>query len=94
MSCCGNKRSNAGSMGRETAASAVVVHPYAVAAPAETTTLRGPEFEYLGGSVLTVTGQGTGMQYRFVGHGARASVDPRDRASLARVPQLREGKPR
>lgn len=27
---------------------------------------------------------------RFVGHGARVGVDPRDRASLARVPQLRE----
>ena len=51
---------------------------------------RGLEFEYLGGSVLTVTGQGTGLQYRFTGHGARASVDPRDRASLSRVPHLRE----
>lgn len=89
MSCCGKTRSNAGSIGRATAASAVVVQPYSFAAPAGTA-LRGTEFEYLGGSVFTVTGQGTGLQYRFVGHGARASVDPRDRASLARVPQLRE----
>jgi hypothetical protein len=50
---------------------------------------RGAEFEYLGGSVLTVIGQGTGWQYRFVGHGARLGVDYRDRASLAAVPQLR-----
>jgi hypothetical protein len=40
--------------------------------------------------VLTVTGQGTGYQYRFVGFGARVEVDARDRASLAAVPQLRE----
>ena len=94
MSCCGKKRNNAVKMGREPAASAVGVPPHAVAVPAGGTPLQGPEFEYLGGSVLTVIGQGTGMQYRFVGHGARASVDPRDRASLARVPQLREGRAR
>ena len=81
-------------MGSQIAGSAVVVHPHTVAGPAGTTALRGLEFEYLGGSVLTVIGQGTGMQYRFVGHGSRASVDPRDRASLARVLQLREGRPR
>jgi hypothetical protein len=37
-----------------------------------------------------VTGQGTGYQYRFVGHGARLWVDARDRAPLAAVPHLRE----
>jgi hypothetical protein len=58
--------------------------PVAALAPS-----RGLEFEYLGGSVLTVIGQGTGWQYRFVGHGARLGVDSRDRASLAAVPQLR-----
>jgi hypothetical protein len=82
MSCCGKKRSNAGSISVATAVSAVPV-PAGMA-------LRPLQFEYLGGSVLTVTGQGTGLQYRFVGYGARASVDPRDRTSLARVPQLRE----
>jgi hypothetical protein len=61
--------------------------PLGIAAGALT---RGPAFEYLGGSVLTVIGQATGLQYRFVGHGARARVDPRDRPSLAAVPQLRE----
>jgi CheY-like chemotaxis protein len=55
--------------------------------------LRGFEFEHSSGSVLSVTGQGTGLQYRFVGYSARVSVDSRDRASLARVPQLREVKP-
>lgn len=94
MSCCGNKRSNAGLMGRETATSVTAARPYAIASSAGTVARRGPEFEYLGGSVLTVIGQGTGMQYRFVGHGSRVSIDPRDRASLARVPQLREKNPR
>jgi hypothetical protein len=47
-------------------------------------------FEYQGGRVLTVIGQGTGLQYRFVGFGARVFVDARDRASLAAVPRLRE----
>jgi hypothetical protein len=40
--------------------------------------------------VLTVIGQGTGLQYRFVGFGARVFVDARDRASLAAAPHLRE----
>jgi len=58
------------------------------------TAVRGPDFEYRGGSVLTVIGQGTGLRYRFVGHGARVSVDPLDRVSLAAVPSLREVMPR
>lgn len=77
MSCCGKKRISVSSA------------PVSFAAPAGVA-VRGRDFEYLGGSVLTVTGQGTGLQYRFVGHGARVSVDARDRISLARVPHLRE----
>ena len=53
-------------------------------------TTRGTHFEYRGGNSISVVGQGTGYQYRFVGYGARLSVDPRDHASLALVPQLRE----
>jgi hypothetical protein len=53
-------------------------------------TTRGTQFEYSGGHSITVVGQGTGYRYRFVGFGARLSVDPRDYASLAIVPQLRE----
>jgi hypothetical protein len=47
-------------------------------------------FEYIGDSVITVIGQGSGFTYRFSGRGARYTVDGRDCASLARVPQLRE----
>lgn len=86
MSCCGKKRSNGGASA-PVASSAVGQVRLGITVRAD---LRGPEFEYLGGNVLTVTGQGTGMQYRFVGHGARSRIDPRDRGSLARVPQLRE----
>ncbi len=91
MSCCGNKRSNPSSLDKASKPLAALVQPRVFSAPVGIAP-RGPEFEYLGGNVLTVTGQGTGLQYRFVGHGARVSIDPRDRASLARVPQLREGK--
>ena len=87
MSCCGTKRTALESAATKPATPAV--RPGAMAAgPAR----RGPDFEYVGGSVLTVVGQGSGLQYRFVGHGARHSVDPRDRVSLAAVPALREVK--
>lgn len=89
MSCCGKKRRNHGSISTAVTPSAVMSQPNSFVPPAGTA-LRGPVFEYGGGGVLTVIGQETGLQYRFVGHGTRASVDPRDRASLARVPQLRE----
>ena len=83
MSCCGKKRTALDGA----AMKAPAPRAGAIAAgPAR----RGPDFEYVGGSVLTVVGQGSGLQYRFVGHGARHSVDPRDRASLAAVPALRE----
>ena len=87
MSCCGTKRTALD--GAPARPSAPAPRPGAIAAGAMR---RGPDFEYVGGSVLTVVGQGSGLQYRFVGHGARHSVDPRDRASLAAVPALREVK--
>jgi hypothetical protein len=56
------------------------------AAPARRFTI---EFEYTGATALTVDGP-SGRRYRFAGPGSRLVVDPRDRPSLARVPQLRE----
>jgi hypothetical protein len=88
MSCCGKSRQAVGSaVSRPNHASGVQPVPfrktYGPAAGAVT-------FEYQGGGALTVTGQGTGEQYRFVGHGSRVNVDSRDRASLLVVPSLRE----
>jgi len=91
MPCCGRKR---------TSLSLAATHPTVGAAshPRPYVPLHaashGTYFEYQGGSVLTVIGQATGLQYRFVGYGARISVDPRDRPSLAAVPSLREVIPR
>jgi len=89
MSCCGKKRTSAASQFRTVQT--------AVAVPSPAATVSGPyrpEFEYQGGGVLTVVGQGSGLQYRFVGYGSRISVDPRDRASLAHIPKLRQLPPR
>jgi hypothetical protein len=36
--------------------------------------------------------QSTRLQYGFVGYGARAKADPRDRPWLARLPQIDEVK--
>lgn len=89
MACCGQSRqalntnaAHATNRGRGT-----VAHP---TKPFTPSSLPSAVFEYLGDRVLTVVGQGTGFTYRFSGRGTRYTVDGRDRASLARVPQLRE----
>jgi hypothetical protein len=46
-------------------------------------------FEYVGQTRMTVIGGATGRRYRFDRPGARVTVDPRDRPSLAAVPNLR-----
>ena len=47
-------------------------------------------FEYVGQSGLTAIGGATGQRYRFDRPGARIVVDPRDRPSLATVPNLKQ----
>ena len=47
-------------------------------------------FEYTGSTGLTVVGSATNKKYRFDQPGSRIEVDPRDRPSLAKVPNLRE----
>ena len=89
MSCCGRTRQAVGLAASQTNhARGIQPVPfrktYGLAPAGEVT------FEYQGARVLTVTGQGTGTQYRFVGHGSRANVDSRDRGSLLAVPGLRE----
>ena len=90
MSCCGGMRSSARSAPTPKVPAAAVAVAGERLAPPAGAAQRGSEFQYLGGGVLTVVGQGTGLRYRFVGHGARVSVYPSDRATMARVPQLRE----
>jgi len=85
MSCCGKKRSNLAQPSAQAAAAGIQPR-----LPSTGGAGLGVQFEYRGGGVLTVTGQGTGIQYRFTGYGARMNVDRRDRASLAAIPQLRE----
>jgi len=46
-------------------------------------------FSYFGKTGLTVTGPVSSRVYRFSANGAPIAVDPRDAASLARVPNLR-----
>lgn len=87
MSCCGKNRSVATATTRS-AVNAPATRPHSASAAGNVS--RPTSFEYVGGRGVTVIGQGTGYQYRFVGRGARLSVDPRDRASLAAVPGLRE----
>jgi hypothetical protein len=55
--------------------------------------LVGPEitaFQYTGSTALTAVGPLSGRRYEFTRPGAVIAVDPRDRASLANVPHLRQ----
>ena len=63
---------------------------HVAASPRHQTARRdGETFAYLGRTALTVTGQATGLVYRFAAPGTRVRVDPRDAIALRRVPVLR-----
>lgn len=47
-------------------------------------------FQYTGTTTLTAVGPLSQRRYHFAGPGAVVEVDPRDRASLASVPNLRQ----
>ena len=51
---------------------------------------RTTTFQYVGKTALTAVGPISGRYYRFNHPGAILEVDPRDRASLASVPNLRQ----
>ncbi len=51
---------------------------------------RNISFAYIGNTKMTVIGPATGFQYSFDRPGARLYVDPRDRAALAAIRQLRQ----
>lgn len=82
MSCCGSKRAPAGSWTGNVRASSLTnpqAQRYSVA-----------YFRYVGQAALTVTGPVSGKSYRFSAPGAVMPIDPRDQASLAAVPNLRQ----
>ncbi len=83
MTCCGKKRAAF----HETPPTRRSIEPVEKASIVPKPTQ--VDFEYLGGTVMTVVGPVTGKSYRFVGYGARVKVDPRDRLSLSSVPNLR-----
>jgi hypothetical protein len=58
-------------------------------APAATSLLPGPTFEYVGRTALTVVGPISGARYRFERPDARIRIDQRDQPSLAKIPVLR-----
>jgi len=47
-------------------------------------------FQYTGTTTLTAIGPLSGRRYHFGGPNAVVEVDPRDRVSLATVPNLRQ----
>ena len=75
MSCCGQPGNQPAIRNNETAGRGI---------PPRTV-----EFEYVGRTGLSVVGPTSRTSYRFDRPGARATVDSRDGASLARVPVLR-----
>lgn len=50
-------------------------------------------FQYVGKTGITVIAPISGMKYRFIGHGAVMSVDPKDLKALTNVPNLRQVRP-
>jgi hypothetical protein len=84
MSCCGKQKSDSGYNSQSVQARKPAVntgrpdHRYAV------------YFEYVGSTGLTAFGSATKKKYRFDRPGSRLAVDPRDRPSLGKVPNLRE----
>jgi hypothetical protein len=51
---------------------------------------QGTTFQYVGKTAITAVSPMSGRQYRFGYPGAIVQVDPRDRASLAAIPNLRQ----
>jgi hypothetical protein len=86
--CCSGKRTTMRSSG--------AFRPEANASQLNVATTQvGPRFavfQNIGGRPFTVRGPVSGKQYRFFAQGATAAVDPRDRASLIRIPHIREVK--
>lgn len=67
------------------------VPPPPAIAPAASSVAPGiTAFQYTGPTALTAIGPLSGRRYQFTRPGAVLAVDPRDRASLAAIPNLRQ----
>lgn len=91
MACCGGRRTLVKSASPPARPTAAPPRPSAPPRAGAQGASRDGEttFRYEGRTGLTAIGGGTGTRYRFDHPGATVVVDPRDRASLARVPGLR-----
>jgi hypothetical protein len=88
MACCGQKREQ---MRSQTIPVRQANEPAKPVGFAQVPTLeRGIPFQYVGKTALTAVSPTSGRQYRFGHPGAIVEVDPRDRASLANIPSLRQ----
>jgi hypothetical protein len=88
MACCGQRRQQMRSQ------AIPVRHANFAAKPASfgqsPVQQRGTTFQYVGKTAITAVGPVSGRHYRFSCFGAVVGVDPRDAASLAVVPNLRQ----
>ena len=85
MSCCGGKRRREAHSAHSTRSSVNGGRPPGLQVVEREAIL----FEYTGRTALSVRGPMTGRPYRFAGPGMRVSVDARDAAAVAGVPNLR-----
>ena len=92
MPCCGKARSQLRTTSPGTRPNPVSnATPVQVKTPAATG--QAVYFKYVGTTGISVTGPASSRVYRFAPNGGAIAVDPRDAASLARVPNLRAIRP-
>lgn len=86
MACCGQRRQQI----RQQASVQRASSPALIRNSKHPPTRGGVAFQYVGKTALTAVGSVSGRHYRFSHPTAIVEVDPRDRASLATVPNLRQ----
>jgi len=88
MACCGQQRQQMRTQAVPVRQASPLAEPAAVSqAPIQG---QGVAFQYIGKTAMTAVAPLSGRQYRFGSPGAIVLVDPRDRASLAAIPNLRQ----
>ena len=87
MSCCGNQRKELQAIPPTRPPSSPAPNALPKEAPVRRFVIC---FEYIGKTRLTAIGGATGRRYVFDRPSARIVVDPRDRPSLASLPNLRQ----